>query len=116
MIKVGSPSNQHWEMQKVLRDEYSGDVHISTGMTTKDEIDEIVRFWEDGRGNAKNRVVLYICTSGYPVAYKDLCMLELKNLHIQYGNRVKAFGFSGHHEGAVVDVLAFALGATWFER
>ena len=35
LIKVGSPSNQHWEMQKVLRDEYSGDVHISTGMTTK---------------------------------------------------------------------------------
>ena len=35
LIKVGSPSNQHWEMQKVLRDEYAGDVHISTGMTTK---------------------------------------------------------------------------------
>merc|ERR550537_2014700 len=31
LIKVGSPSNQHWEMQKVLRDEYSGDVPISTG-------------------------------------------------------------------------------------
>jgi len=27
LIKVGSPSNQHWEMQKVLRDEYTGDVH-----------------------------------------------------------------------------------------
>ena len=24
LIKVGSPSNQHWEMQKVLRDEYTG--------------------------------------------------------------------------------------------
>ena len=35
LIKVGSPSNQHWDMQKVLRDEYEGDVHISTGMTTK---------------------------------------------------------------------------------
>ena len=35
LIKVGSPSNQHWDMQKVLRDNYTGDVHISTGMTTK---------------------------------------------------------------------------------
>merc|ERR1711975_170954 len=35
LIKVGSPSNQHWEPQKVLRDTYAGDVHISTGMTTK---------------------------------------------------------------------------------
>ena len=27
LIKVGSPSNTHWEMQKILRDEYDGDVH-----------------------------------------------------------------------------------------
>ena len=29
LIKVGSPSNQHWEMQKVLRDTYSGDVRAA---------------------------------------------------------------------------------------
>merc|ERR1712039_480114 len=52
LIKVGSPSNQHWEMQRVLRDEYTGDVHISTGMTTKEEIEQIVSFWEQGKGNA----------------------------------------------------------------
>merc|ERR1719316_1648824 len=67
LIKVGSPSNQHWEMQKVLRDEYEGDVHISTGMTTKEEIEKIVSFWEAGKGDAKNRLVLYNCTSGYPL-------------------------------------------------
>merc|ERR1712087_502390 len=50
LIKVGSPSNQHWELQKVLRDEYEGEVHISTGMTTKDEIEQIVSFWEEGQG------------------------------------------------------------------
>ena len=70
LIKVGSPSNTHWEMQKVLRDEYDGDVHISTGMTTKEEIEKIVQFWEEGKGDAKNRVVLYNCTSGYPVPFK----------------------------------------------
>ena len=41
LIKVGSPSNQHWEMMKILRDEYEGDVHVSTGMTTKEEIEKI---------------------------------------------------------------------------
>ena len=41
-----------------------GDVHISTGMTTKEEIEKIVTFWEQGKGNAKERVVLYNCTSG----------------------------------------------------
>jgi len=116
LIKVGSPSNQHWEMQKVLRDEYTGMVHISTGMTTKDEIEKIVSFWEQGKGDAKNRVVLYNCTSGYPVPFEDVCLLELKLLRRRFGHRVKALGFSGHHLGISVDIAAYALGATWNER
>ena len=27
-------------------------VHISTGMTTKDEVEKIVSFWEQGEGDA----------------------------------------------------------------
>jgi N-acetylneuraminate synthase len=115
-IKVGSPSNQHWEMQKVLRDGYTGEVHISTGMTTKEEIDKIVNFWEEGTGNAQNRVVLYNCTSGYPVPYEDVCMLDLRMLYQKYAHRVKAIGFSGHHTGVAIDVAAYALGAQWIER
>eukprot|EP00931_Biecheleriopsis_adriatica_P094469 TRINITY_DN68114_c0_g1_i1.p1 TRINITY_DN68114_c0_g1~~TRINITY_DN68114_c0_g1_i1.p1 ORF type:complete len:343 (+),score=67.86 TRINITY_DN68114_c0_g1_i1:77-1030(+) len=116
LIKVGSPSNQHWEMQTVLRDEYSGEVHISTGMTTKDEIEKIVKFWEEGKGDAKNRVVLYNCTSGYPVKFEDVCLLEIRLLQEKYAHRVKAIGFSGHHLGMAIDVAAYALGAEWFER
>merc|ERR1712232_967248 len=84
LIKVGSPSNQHWEMQKVLRDEYEGEVHISTGMTTKEEIEQIVKFWEEGKGNAKKRVVLYNCTSGYPVPFDQVCLLEIRHLIENY--------------------------------
>merc|ERR1712227_15748 len=116
LIKAGSPSNQHWDMQKVLRDEYEGDVHISTGMTTKEEIEKIVQFWEEGKGDAKNRVVLYNCTSGYPVPFEDVCLLEIKDLINKYSNRVKAIGFSGHHLGIAVDVAAYAMGAEWNER
>merc|ERR1719428_2185684 len=86
LIKVGSPSNQHFEMQKVLRDEYTGEVHISTGMTTKEEIEKIVTFWEEGKGDAKNRVVLYNCTSGYPVPFEDVCLLELKTLREMFSH------------------------------
>merc|ERR1719373_960169 len=116
LIKVGSPSNQHWEMQKVLRDEYSGDVHISTGMTTKEEIESIVKFWEDGKGDAKNRVVLYNCTSGYPVPFKDVCLLDIRLLQGKSQHRVKCIGFSGHHLGIAIDVAAYAMGAQWIER
>jgi N-acetylneuraminate synthase len=116
LIKVGSPSNQHWEMQKVLRDEYSGEIHISTGMTTKEEIEKIVTFWEEGKGDAKNRVVLYNCTSGYPVPFEDVCLLELRILQEKYAHRVKHLGFSGHHLGISIDIAAYALGAVWNER
>jgi len=116
LIKVGSPSNTHFEMQKVLRDEYKGEVHISTGMTTQDEIEKIVKFWEEGKGDAKNRVVLYNCTSGYPVPFEDVCLLEVRTLVEKYKNRVKAIGFSGHHLGIAIDMAAYTLGAQWNER
>lgn len=115
LIKVGSPSNQHWDMMKILRDNYSGEVHISTGMTTKVEIENIVRFWEE-TGAGKSRVVLYSCTSGYPVPFEDVCLLDITDLAKLYQGRVKAIGFSGHHLGIAVDVAALALGAQWFER
>merc|ERR550525_1115695 len=111
LIKVGSPSNMHWEMQRVLRDEYAGEVHISTGMTTKEEIEQIVSFWEEGKGDAKNRVVLYNCTSGYPVPFEDVCLLDIRLLQERYQHRVKAIGFSGHHLGIAIDVAAYAMGA-----
>mmetsp|Transcript_29323 Transcript_29323/g.51335 ORF Transcript_29323/g.51335 Transcript_29323/m.51335 type:complete len:320 (+) Transcript_29323:75-1034(+) len=116
LIKVGSPSNTHWEMMKVLREEYAGEIHISTGMTTKAEIEEIVKFWEAGKGNAKERVVLYNCTSGYPVPFGDVCLLDIRLLQEKYSHRVKAIGFSGHHLGISIDIAAYALGASWVER
>merc|ERR1712217_453050 len=116
LIKVGSPSNMHWELMTVLREEYTGEVHISTGMTKKEEIEQIVKFWEEGKGNAKERVVLYNCTSGYPVPFKDVCLLDLRLIQSKYAGRVKAIGFSGHHLGIAVDMCAYAMGAEWNER
>jgi len=114
-LKVPSACNNHFEMLKVLRDEYKGDVHVSIGMTTKSEIEEVVKFFEE-TGAAKTRLVIYNCTSGYPVPFKDICMLELNRLYTEYGTRVKEIAFSGHHLGIAVDVAAYALGAKWIER
>jgi len=116
LIKVGSPSNTHWEMQKVLRDEYDGEIHVSTGMSTKEEIEQIVTFWEEGKGRAKERLVLYNCTSGYPVPFEDVCLLDIRYLQQKYAHRVKHIGFSGHHLGIAIDIAAYALGAVWIER
>ena len=37
LIKVPSASNTHYEMLEVLRDNYNGEVHVSFGMTTLEE-------------------------------------------------------------------------------
>lgn len=112
-IKVGSPSNLHFDMMALLRDSYTGDVHISTGMTTEDELEEIIQFWE--KGSAKSRVVLYSCTSAYPVKPFDVCLKHITQLQ-KYSERVKSIGFSGHHIGISIDLAAVALGARWIER
>ena len=114
LIKVPSACNNHFEMLKVLRDEYKGQIHISFGMTTKEEEEEIVSFFEEK--NQGDRLVVYSCTSGYPVPFEDICMLETVRIKEKFENRVKAIGFSGHHLGIAVDIAAFTLGAEWIER
>jgi len=79
-------------MLKLLRDDYKGEVHVSTGMTTKDEIEKIVNFFEETY-QAKDRLVVYSCTSGYPVPFPDVCLLEINNLKDHYGSRVRSIGF-----------------------
>jgi N-acetylneuraminate synthase len=114
-IKVPSACNNNMKLLAVLRDDYKGDVHISLGMTTRQEEAELIRFFE-ATGQAKHRLVLYSCTSGYPVAFEDVCLLEILRLKETYGSRVKAIGFSGHHLGIAIDIAAYTLGATWIER
>ncbi|MCB0611017.1 MAG: N-acetylneuraminate synthase family protein [Lewinella sp.] len=114
-LKVPSACNNHFEMLRVLRDEFKGEVHASTGMTTREEEDALVAFFEE-TGQAKDRLVLYACTSGYPVPFEDVCLLEINRLRERFGDRVKDIGFSGHHLGIAIDIAAFTLGATWIER
>ena len=114
MIKVPSACNNHFEMLNI-EDDYNGDVHISLGMTTPEEVSGIINFF-DGDDILKSRVIIYACTSGYPVPFDELCLLEIKKLINDFGNRVKSVGFSGHHLGIAADVAAYALGAEWIER
>jgi N-acetylneuraminate synthase len=115
LIKVPSACNNNYPMLQALRDLYKGEVHISFGMTTKAEEEEVVKFFEK-TGQAKSRLVVYSCTSGYPVPFKDVCLLEINRLYTSFGDRVKEIGFSGHHLGISIDIAAYTLGARWIER
>ena len=113
-IKVPSACNNHFDMLKVLRDDYLGEVHISFGMTTQEEEEQIISFFE--KTNQADRLVIYACTSGYPVSFDDVCILEIVRIKKKFDSRVKDIGFSGHHLGISVDIAAYTLGATWIER
>lgn len=113
-IKIPSAINNHYGVLEWLCDNYQGEIHISTGMTSQDEIEELINFFI-AKGRNKD-VVLYNCTSGYPVPYEDIGLLEITRLVEMYGEKVKEIGFSGHHLGYAIDIAAFTLGATWIER
>ena len=113
-IKIPSACNLNKPMLQYLCDNFGGEIHLSFGMTTKEEEEEIVSFFE--QNNRVKDLVLYNCTSGYPVPFEDICLLELTRMREAYAHRVKAIGFSGHHLGIAVDAAAVALGAEWIER
>jgi len=114
-LKVPSACNNNFEMLKVLRDEYFGQVQLSIGMTKKEEVEEIIKFFEEN-DQAKSRLLIYSCTSGYPVPAKDVALLEINWLYENFKDRVNEIGFSGHHLGIALDVAAYTLGAKWIER
>jgi sialic acid synthase len=114
-LKVPSACNNNFSMLKVLRDDFEGQVQISIGMTTKDEVEDIVSLFEE-TNQAASRLLIYSCTSGYPVPAISVALLELNWLYENYGERVNEIGFSGHHLGTNLDIAAFSLGARWVER
>jgi sialic acid synthase len=114
LIKIPSACNLNKPMLTYLCENYAGEIHASFGMTTKDEEEKVVSFFEQ-MGRAKDLVV-YSCTSGYPVPFDDICLYEITRLKESFAHRVKAIGFSGHHLGIAVDIAAITLGAEWVER
>ena len=113
-IKVPSACNLDFSMLRWLAREFSGDIHISLGMTTPQEQDRIMQTMIEEK--AADRVVLYACTSGYPVPFNQICLLDIEDLQRRFAASIGSLGFSGHHLGIAADISAYTLGAVWIER
>ncbi len=113
-IKIPSACNNHYKMLGWLCENYKGEIHVSLGMTTRKEENNLIKFFEE-KGRNKD-LVLYICTSGYPVSFDDVCLLEINRVRETYQDKVKRIGFSGHHLGIAIDIAAYTLGASIVER
>lgn len=113
-IKIPSAINIHWDLLKIICEQYPGNIHLSLGMTTRSEEKRIIRFFNDH--SRLPDLVIYHCTSGYPVPPRDICLLEIKRIAKEHGDKVKDIGFSAHYTGIGLDGPAFLLGANYIER
>lgn len=113
-IKIPSACNLNFDMLGYVCDNFPGEIHLSLGMTTRGEEKRIINFFIDHKRNKD--LIIYSCTSGYPVPAKDICLLEIHRLKNEFGDIIKDIGFSGHHIGLAVDIAAYALGANYIER
>lgn len=114
VIKIPSACSNYFELLDYIFNNFNGEIHLSLGMTTAKEKEEIVNYFQK-KGRNKD-LVLYHCISGYPISFEDISLLEIEKLKKQYKGIVKDIGFSGHHLGIAIDVAAYTLGARYIER
>jgi len=104
-IKVPSAKNNDYDLLNYIYNNYDKQVHLSLGMTTRADREELyIRI-------PRSRTVLYWCTSDYPAKFKDLFLLEIPKIDERFN-----VGYSGHHNGIAVDIVAYMLGVKWIER
>ena len=113
-IKIPSAMNNHHKLLEYLINNYDGQIHISTGMTYKKELESLKKLFKSK--NKLKSLVIYSCTSGYPVEANEVCLMELLKLQKIFKDEIFDYAFSGHHKGIAIDISAYTLGATWIER
>ena len=107
--KVASPMLGHIPLLKLIASEKKR-TFISTGMSTLEEIDEVVKIFKDSNCPFE----LMHCNSTYPMQEEDANLLCIPMLKERYGCEV---GYSGHESSLIkVCTTAVALGATSLER
>jgi sialic acid synthase len=109
-IKIPSAKNNDQELMMLAFNLVKQPLHVSMGMTSKYEEIEI---YQRVRQRTDDTII-YACTSGYPVAFEDVCLGEIKRLQARF--KGIPIGYSGHHLGIAVDVAAMVLGAQYIER
>lgn len=110
-VKIPSACNMNFEMLEFLLNEYKGDIHISTGMISHEEK---MQLYCKINSQFHQRIILYHCTSEYPVPFERLYLMEI--IRLAESKIFKEIGFSNHGFGISADIAAYVLGATWIER
>ncbi|MDC0393493.1 N-acetylneuraminate synthase family protein [Candidatus Pelagibacter sp.] len=82
---------------------------ISTGMSTKEDIDNAVKIFKKHNCSFE----LMHCVSTYPMKPEDANLLTINELKKEYNCNV---GYSGHENGVAISLAALVLGISSLER
>ena len=82
---------------------------ISTGMSTKNDIDNAVKIFRKNNCSFE----LMHCVSTYPMKPEDANLITINQLKKEFNCNV---GYSGHENGVIISVAAVVLGITSLER
>jgi N-acetylneuraminate synthase len=108
-LKIASASNMNKDILK-LACESGKPLVVSTGMSTMEEIDELVDFLEK---YSDGSYILMHTNSTYPTPPDELNLRMIKTLKERYHCLV---GYSGHEKNLEPSVVATTLGAKVIER
>jgi len=107
--KLASPMLGHKPLVKKIASEKK-DTFISTGMSTLDELDEVINIFR--KENCPFEIMH--CNSAYPMPENEANLMCIQTLKKRYNCNV---GYSGHESSLLkVCLTAVALGATSIER
>ena len=105
-IKIASASLTDYKLLKRIK-KTNKDIIISTGMSTKTELDNALRIVGD------NVKYILACTSTYPTKDNEMNLNFIKTLKKQYPQY--KIGFSNHSPGIQYSIISAALGAEMIE-
>lgn len=106
-IKIASSRIIDIKLLKHVSDHFYGQIYMSSGMSTNEEIQNMINIFH------KHEKFLLHCTSVYPCPENKLNLNVIPRL-IQFD--VDGYGFSGHHASIAPDIAAYLLGADIIER
>lgn len=104
-IKVASTDLKHFNFLKKLRDNFE-EVIVSTGMSTKEEIEKAVDILKTGK------YAIMHCVSSYP------CSLEKANLKklLWLKTVADSVGYSDHTHGVDTAIFSMGMGVDYIEK
>jgi sialic acid synthase SpsE len=116
ILKIASQRVFDMGLLFMVSKDWLGEVIMSSGMSSIEEIDNMVEVFK------ANRKYLLQCTSVYPCPEELINLRVLRTYRRRYTDqgsgvsRVNGIGLSGHHSGIAPDIAACRMGASIIER